>query len=122
MPNATAAEIAEANKDIEAAFAAATDDQKPEAHYVRSLSRLRTHLSNVTQPAVAEPALLEAQRDLVQAVKLMPTNTIYTNAATELFTYAARYSWKDAKLKMESEKLQQDLKAARADPPSNEGD
>lgn len=113
-PNSTAKQIEQAAQDIETALAAATtDEHTAEAHYVRSLVSLKTHVSNVTQAATAEPALLKAQRDLLQAIKLVPTNNVYAQAATELFDYAAKFAWADAQRKSESESLQRDLKALR---------
>ena len=113
-PNATAKQLDQANQDIETALAvAATDELKAEAFYVRSLAALKTHVSNVTQATTAETALLNAQRDLLQANKLTPTNTVYAQAATELFDYAAKFNWADAKRKTDSELLQRDWKAAR---------
>ena len=113
-PNSTAKQIEQAAQDIETALAAATtDEHTAEAHYVRSLVSLKTHVSNVTQAATAEPALLKAQRDLLQAIKLVPTNNVYTQAATELFDYAAKFAWADAQRKTESESLQREQKTLR---------
>lgn len=111
--SATVAQVEQANRDIETALAAATDDLKAEAHYVRSLASLKLHVSNATPPAVAEPALLKAQRDLLQVVKLMPANSVYGQAATELFDYAAKFVWNDSQRKAESESLRTALKAAK---------
>lgn len=111
---ATAKQLDQAQQDIETALAtAATDDQKAEAFYVRSLASLKTHVSNVTQSATAEPALLKAQRDLLQAVKLLPANAVYGQAATELFDYAAKFTWVDTQRKADSESLQRELKSIR---------
>ncbi len=110
----TSKQILQAAQDIETALAAATTDElTAEGHYVRSLVSLKTHVSNVTQAATAEPALLKAQRDLLQAIKLVPTNNVYAQAATELFDYAAKFAWSDAQRKAESETLQRDLKSLR---------
>ena len=110
----TAKQIEQAAQDIETALAAATtDEHTAEAHYVRSLVSLKTHVSNATQAATAEPALLKAQRDLLQAIKLVPTNNVYAQAATELFDYASKFAWADAQRKTESETLQRDLKSLR---------
>ena len=110
----TAKQIEQATQDIETALAAATtDEHTAEAHYVRSLVSLKTHVSNATQPATAEPALLKAQRDLLQAVKRVPSNTVYAQAATELFDYASKFAWSDAQRKAESETLQRELKSLR---------
>lgn len=112
--NSTAKQIEQAAQDIETALVAATtDEHAAEAHYVRSLVSLKAHVSNVTQAATAEPALLKAQRDLLQAVKLMPMNTVYSQAATDLFDYALKFNWSDAQRKTESETLQRDLKTVR---------
>lgn len=112
--NSTAKQIEQAAQDIETALATATtDEHTAEGHYVRSLVSLKAHVSNVTQTATAEPALLKAQRDLLQAVKLVPTNTVYSQAATELFDYAAKFAWSDAQRRTESETLQRDLKSLR---------
>ena len=112
--NSTAKQIEQAALDIETALAAApTDELTAEAHYVRSLVSLKSHVSNATQSATAEPALLKAQRDLLQAIKLVPANTVYSQAATELFDYAAKFAWVDAQRKIESETLQRDLKSLR---------
>jgi hypothetical protein len=111
---ATAPQIEQAGRDIETALAAAaTDDLKAEAHYVRSLASLKLHVSNANQPTVAEPALLKAQRDLLQAAKLAPANPVYGQAATELFNYAAKFTWTDATRKAESESLRATLKTVR---------
>lgn len=112
--NSTAKQIEQATQDIETALAAATtDEHTAEGRYVRSLVSLKAHVSNVTQAATAEPALLKAQRDLLQAVKLVPTNTVYSQAATELFDYASKFAWSDTQRKTESEALQRDLKVLR---------
>lgn len=110
-------QLEQANRDIETALAAAsTDDLKAEAHYVRSLAALKAHLTNVGQPTVAEAALLQLQRDLLQAVKLMPANSVYQQTSQQLFDFATKYSWTDAARKMASETIQRDFNALRPKP------
>ncbi len=112
--NSTAKQIEQAAQDIENALAAATtDEQTAEAHYVRSLVSLKTHVSSVTQAGTAEPALLKAQRDVLQAVKLVPANMVYSQAATDLFDYASKFVWADSQRKADSETLQRELKMLR---------
>ena len=109
LKDATPKQLTDAHQDIETALAAAsTNELKAEAYYVRSLSSLK---SAIAQPTTAESALLKAQRDLLQAVKLMPTNKEYLGEATRLFAHAAKFDWKDAQRKVESEALQRELDA-----------
>ena len=109
LKDATPKQLTDAHQDIETALAAAsTNELKAEAFYVRSLSSLK---SAIAQPTTAESALLKAQRDLLQAVKLMPTNKEYLGEATRLFAHAAKFDWKDAQRKVESEALQRELDA-----------
>ena len=105
----TAGEIAQADRDIETAFAtAATKAHKAEAYYVRSISSQRYRLANASDPEKAEPALLKTERDLLQAVTLYPSNEIYVNEAADLFDFAGKYTWSDSERKTESDKLHQD--------------
>jgi serine/threonine protein kinase/tetratricopeptide (TPR) repeat protein len=117
MENATTQQLDQASRDIATAMAeASNDDQKGDAFYVRSLAALKTHVSNMNQPATAEPSLIQVQRDLIAAIRLVPSNAVYSTTATDIFKYTAGYGWRDAKLKSESEQLQQDLKALRTGP------
>ncbi len=110
----TQLQIDQADRDIETAFAAAaTDAQKGEAYYVRSLASLKFYLAHAADYAAAEPALLKTERDLLQAVTLMPSSSIYNKAAADLFDFAAKYKWNDAPSKAENEKLQAEWKKLR---------
>ncbi len=123
MKDATNEQLEQASKDIELALKSATsDDQKAEAFYVRSLAWLKNHFANQSKPSLAETALLECQRDLLQAVKLIPSNSVYANAADQVYAHAARYPWSDKKQREESDRLQQDLKAAKKTAASTGGE
>lgn len=108
-------QLDQANIDIETAFATAmTPNLKAEAHYVRSLASLKMHVANVTQIEIAEPALLMTERDLIDAVNLLPSNKTYQQAASELFEYAARFQWSNTQRKSESSELIARFKSRRS--------
>lgn len=110
----TQRQLDQADRDIAAAFAAATTEaQKAEAHYVQSLASLKLHLAHADDRAVAEPALLKTERELLHAVTIAPANGIYAKAAADLFEFAAGYSWSNAQRQADSDKLQQEWKKIR---------
>ena len=110
----TQRQLDQADRDIETAFAAAaTEAQKAEAHYVQSLASLKLHLAHADDRALAEPALLKTERELLLAVTIAPANGIYAKAAADLFEFAASYSWSNAQRQADSDKLQQEWKKIR---------
>ena len=74
-----------------------TNSDKAKAYYVRSLAWLKHHFD-----AKSEDSLVRCQEDLASSLEF---SRDYEQTAKKISDYAADFTWKDAKLREESQRL-----------------
>jgi len=103
-PQPTNEQLQRAHRDVNAAIklvqkTPTTNSDKAKAYYVRSLAWLKHHVDSRS-----EESLVKCQEDLVSSLEL---SRDYVQSARKVFDYATGFTWEDAKLREESQRLQE---------------